>query len=116
MVHSIFSRARSRKEVKRALVDLRTQSVNKDTVGKYKRQMSAMKLFLKDRGKTRMTVKRFEDFLVGLEEEGRAGGTAATYRSAWLFWREVRGKKAPSARRMPRCVWGPACLILRGTR
>ena len=100
MKHSKFSKARSRKEIKRVLVDLRTQSVNKDTKGKYKRQMKAMKLFLRDRGKSRMTVKRFEDFLVGLNQEGRAGSTAATYRSAWLFWREVRGKKAPSARRM----------------
>ena len=79
---------------------LRKQSVNKDTKGKYKRQMSCMKLFLRDRGKRTMTVKRFEDFVVGLDDEGRAGSTAATYRSAWLFWREVRGKKAPSARRM----------------
>ena len=47
-----------------------------------------------------MTVRRFEDFLVGMDEEGRAGSTAATYRSAWLLWREVRGKKLPSARRM----------------
>ena len=47
-----------------------------------------------------MTVKMFKDFIVGLDSEGRAGSTAATYRSAWLFWREVRGKKVPSARRM----------------
>lgn len=100
MVHSQFSKARSRREVKRALVVLRKQSVNKDTKGKYKRQMSCMKLFLRDRGSKTMTVRRFEDFLVGLDEEGRAGSTAATYRSAWLFWREVRGKKTPSARRM----------------
>ena len=62
--------------------------------------MKIMERFLKDRRKKNMTVRRFEDFLVGMDEEGRAGSTAATYRSAWLFWREVRGKKVPSARRM----------------
>ena len=62
--------------------------------------MKIMERFLKDRRKKSMTVRRFEDFLVGMDEEGRAGSTAATYRSAWLFWREVRGKKVPSARRM----------------
>ena len=100
MVRSIFSGPRSRKEVKRSLVGLRKQSVNKETKGKYKRQMKIMERFLKDRRKKNMTVRRFEDFLVGMDEEGRAGSTAATYRSAWLFWREVRGKKVPSARRM----------------
>ena len=100
MVHSKFSGARSRKDVKRSLKGLRKQSVNGETRGKYKRQMKAMKLFLKDRGERKMTVRRFEDFIVGMDEEGRAGSTAATYRSAWLFWREVHGKKVPSARRM----------------
>lgn len=102
MVRPNFSAARSWRDVKRALVKLRVQFVDVQTKGKYKRQMKCMKGFLRDRGRRSMTVKMFEDFVVGLDSEGRAGSTAATYRSAWLFWREVRGKKVPSARRMKR--------------
>ncbi len=56
MVRPNFSAARSRKDVKRALVGLRELSVNVQTKGKYKRQMSCMKGFLRDRGRRTMTV------------------------------------------------------------
>lgn len=100
---------RSRKEVKAILRSRARQSVNSGTKRKYEVQRQVMKRFLRKRGWQKMTASRFEDFLAGLILNKRSGGTAKTYRSAWLFWRELDGLSYPSEsklRRISRVVKG----------
>jgi len=59
-----------------------------------------MERFLAKRGWSTMTTRRFEDFLAGMILAKRKGRTAATYVSAWKFWREVDGLPPPGVRKM----------------
>ena len=91
---------RSRRQVNTILRGEAKKSVNKDTKKKYSVQRGVMKRFLKKRGWHTMTVSRFEDFLAGMVLQKRSGGTARTYRAAWMFWRELDGLRLPSSHQM----------------
>ena len=41
---------------------------------------------------SKMAMRRFEDFVAGLEAQGLSGGTAAGYRRAWKFSMEIKGQ------------------------
>jgi len=94
--------ARSRSQVKGILRKEGKQSVSKETRRKYRLQRGVMQRFLKKRGWSPMTTRRFEDFLAGMVLAKRAGRTASTYLAAWLFWREVDGLQRPSEKKLMR--------------
>ena len=99
---SKFAAKRSRGVVKRTLNRLSRASVTKKTATKYRRELEEMDDFLRVRGHSKMTMRRFEDFVAGLHEQGRAGSTAAGYRSAWKFHLETTGHRVPSERKFRR--------------
>jgi len=93
---------RTHHNISRVLKKAGKESVAGSTLKKYTIQKKVMDRFLRKRGWSVMTAARFEDFLVGMILAGRAGRTAATYRAAWLFHRELNGYDPPRARKMRR--------------
>ena len=92
----------SRKSVIATMRRLCRDSIRPETDSKYGSSIKRMRKFLSERGLRKMGVREFEEFLADLVAKKRAGSTAAGYRAAWLFWRETRGKKPPSGRKMRR--------------
>jgi len=91
---------RSRRDIKKLLRAEAKKSVAKNTQKKYKIQRGVMKRFLRKRGWSVMTSRRFEDFLAGIIVAKRAGRTASGYLAAWLFWREVEGLPEPNQKKL----------------
>jgi len=95
-----FLESRAKEMVQQRLKELRAQKVKTKTRAQYLRELAKQDEFLAARAVAKMDVEMFGDFIVGLDDDGLSGSTAAHHLSAWLHRLTVEGKPLPTEEKL----------------